>query len=453
METIEELRKKLISSARRNVQEKYSEKDVHIIKAVNILEDLDPIANLLIEQLREWHAVHFPELNDLVHDNDTYAKLVAEIGNRAGFTGGKAVMEIVKDEALAEKIAGAVKGSMGAQASEKDIAEIKALALNCTNLRQEREYLAKYIEQEMNREMPNFTQIAGAIIGAKILAKAGGKKKLAFMPASTIQLIGAEKALFMHFRNNVPGPKYGYLFQHPLVKAARDDHKGRIARSIAAKLAIAARVDYFRGDSKTAEIGHGLEERAQALEKLKAGPRKKAAQATAPVTAAQPPQARPAREEYRRERPERGEWRPRREERTPRAQFHTRRYDERPQRREREDDAHRGFGNRGRSESAGKSHYAGSGYKPHRPAAGSWKGRGERHAGFGPRRDEGRTEGRYKVSAYKPHRPGGGKWNSRGESHGGRGRPGGRNSFGARGGKPGGKKPRRYSEHEIRPFE
>src|SRR3989338_9032922 len=116
METIEELRKKLISSARRNVQEKYSEKDVHIMKEVNILEDLDPISNLLIEQLREWHAVHFPELNDLVQDNDKYVKLVAEIGNRAGFTGGKAVTEIGKDEALAGKIAGALKGSMGAPA-------------------------------------------------------------------------------------------------------------------------------------------------------------------------------------------------------------------------------------------------------------------------------------------------------------------------------------------------
>ena len=275
MDNVEELRKKLIGSARKKVQEKFSSKDVHIAKAVNLLEDIDAASNLLIEQLREWHAFHFPELNELVKDNDVYLKLVYSIGERKNFS-VKKISGVLGDENNAQEIASAASNSMGSETAEKDLSEMKMLALNCLNLRQEREYLSKYLEESMKAELPNFSEIAGAVIGAKILAKAGSKERLAFMPASTIQIIGAEKALFMHFRKGVKGPKYGFLFQHPLIKAAPFHVKGKLARSLAAKLAIAVKADFFGKRDISAELKKSLEERARQLAGRKMKPGKKA---------------------------------------------------------------------------------------------------------------------------------------------------------------------------------
>ena len=152
--------------------------------------------------------------------------------------------------------------------SGQNSAEIKPLALTCLNLRQERESPAKSLEETMKRELPNFTELAGAVIGAKMLARLGSRKRLAFSPASTLQMVGAEKALFMHFRKGVKGPKYGYLFQHPLVKGAKDAVKGRVARSLAAKLSIAVRKDYFGSTSGAEDMKKKLDERVEALAKI-----------------------------------------------------------------------------------------------------------------------------------------------------------------------------------------
>lgn len=269
MDKIEELRKKLISSAKKQVQEKYSSKDVHIIKAVNLLEDLDAASNLLIEQVREWYSFHFPELSEIAKESETYLKLLFEIGERKKFSEQK-VSEFVQEKEMVNEIVNASKNSMGSDIDEKDLKEIQMLALNCMNLKQEREFLSKYLEENMKKELPNFGEIAGAIIGAKILAKIGSKKKLAFLPASTIQLIGAEKALFLHFKQGAKSPKYGFLYQHPLVKAAKYHNKGKLARTIAAKLAIAAKADYFSPEKNVAEkMKKQIEKRAEELENMK----------------------------------------------------------------------------------------------------------------------------------------------------------------------------------------
>lgn len=274
MDKIEALRKRLISSAKKKIQEKYEGKETHIIKSVNLLEDIDSSSNLLIEQLREWYSIYFPELDSVVSDNEKYVELVHTIGERKGFT-HKAVAKIIKDETMISTIIGKSKKSMGTDIDKEDLAEMQTLALNSHNLRQERESLAKYIEKGMQKELPNFSQLAGAIIGAKILSQAGSLKKLAFMPASTIQLIGAEKALFLHIKQGVKGPKYGYLFQHPLVKTAKTENKGRIARSLAAKLAIAAKKDYFGNRTPATDMKKELDERAKELQERKPGTKPK----------------------------------------------------------------------------------------------------------------------------------------------------------------------------------
>ncbi len=273
MDRIEEMRKKLIDSAKKKVQRKYSERDVHIAKAVGLLEDVDQIANLLIEQLREWHAVHFPELSDIVKDNDSYLKLVSTLGKRDNFS-AKKLNDVLQNEELSEQISKASENSMGSEVSSEDLKEMKLLATNCTGMREQREHLSKYLEDTMKKELPAFTELAGPVIGAKILAKVGSKKRLAFIPASALQLIGAEKALFMHFKKGVKGPKYGYLFQHPLVKAAKNEDKGRLARTIASKLAIAAKMDYFGSKESAEGLRKSIEKRAEQLHGAEKKPEK-----------------------------------------------------------------------------------------------------------------------------------------------------------------------------------
>ncbi|GEM_PF-684969 len=264
MDKIEEMRKNLISAAKKKVQEKYGARDVHIIKSVNLLGDLDGTANLLTEQLREWYSVHFPELGSQVADNMSYLKMVHYIGKKSNFTGEK-ISQYLEDKERVGEIVSASKSSIGSDVAPEDLEQMRSLALNCLNLLEEREAISKYIEKAMEKEMPAFSAIAGPTIGAKILAKIGSKSKLAFLPASTIQIVGAEKALFLHIKMGVKGPKFGYLYQHPLVKAASYENKGRMARSIAAKLSIAAKMDYFGSKGNADEMKKQLEIRAKEL--------------------------------------------------------------------------------------------------------------------------------------------------------------------------------------------
>lgn len=265
MENIEFLRKKLIKSAKKQVKESYEGNETHIIKSVALLEDLDSIINLLIEQLKEWYGVHFPELEELAED-EKYLELIIKIGNRKEFKKAK-IAGILNEKA--GEIEQKAKDSIGAEVSEEALTEMQKLAKNALNLKKQRETNAGFIEKAMQKELPNFTKLAGPTLGAKILAGAGSKQKLAFLPASSIQIIGAEKALFIHFKKGGKSPKYGHLFQHPMVKKTRKDNKGKMARSLAAKLSIAVKEDYFGKKSIAEQLQKQLDVRFKDLEKRK----------------------------------------------------------------------------------------------------------------------------------------------------------------------------------------
>ncbi|MFH1696489.1 MAG: C/D box methylation guide ribonucleoprotein complex aNOP56 subunit, partial [Candidatus Diapherotrites archaeon] len=171
------------------------------------------------------------------------------------------------NEEAIKRIVDKSKSSIGSEIEKHDLDEIKLLAANAINLRGERRALTEYIEKGMAREMPNFSVLAGPVLGARLLSKAGGMKRLAFMPSSTIQVLGAEKALFQHLRTGAKGPKHGLLYSHALVRAAKPWNRGRIARTISGKLAIAARGDYFLKEksSDLKETANLLEKRANEL--------------------------------------------------------------------------------------------------------------------------------------------------------------------------------------------
>ncbi len=264
MADIEALRKRLIKRAKEQVREHYAGRDVHIIKAINLLDDLDNIFNLLAEQVREWHATHFPEFGRVVKDNEVLLNLVYELGSRENFS-EENILKFYDNSGAAKEIASAVGSSVGADLDAATLGEIKLIARNALNLREERKFLLSYIEKSMKELCPNLLAVAGPVIGAKLLAKAGSLQKLAVVPSSTVQIYGAEKALFQAMRSGSPGPKYGIIFQHPLVKGVRFAQKGRVARSLAGKLSIAARTDFFKGGDIAKTIIEKLEKRAAAI--------------------------------------------------------------------------------------------------------------------------------------------------------------------------------------------
>jgi len=229
MSRLSELRKKNLELAKKRVRESVNP-NLFIINAINNIEELQRITNTLTKRLREWYSVYFPELDKKIKDNEAFVKLVLKAEKKA---------------LLKELI---IKDAMGYDLDKKDLEAILSLARIISALAKETRFLEDYLETIMKAYCPNLTKIAGALISAKLLRGAGGLKKLAMMRSSTIQLLGAEKALFRHIRTGAKPPKYGYIMQHQLVQKAKKADKGRAARALADKIFIAVRIDYFKGE-------------------------------------------------------------------------------------------------------------------------------------------------------------------------------------------------------------
>jgi nucleolar protein 56 len=217
--------------------------DLHIIQAINTLDETDKMINLLSSRVREWYGLHFPELDNLIDTINGYSKIVMA-GRRDGFT-QNTYTDAGFPEEKAEMLSLLQKKSRGGQISDENLAIVQSIAKQILELFELRQSLEKHIESQMQVIAPNVSVILGSAVGARILAKAGSLKRLASMPASTIQVLGAEKALFRALKTGAQPPKHGLLFQHQLVHAAPRWQRGKIARAIAAKAAIGARVDVF----------------------------------------------------------------------------------------------------------------------------------------------------------------------------------------------------------------
>jgi nucleolar protein 56 len=178
-------------------------------------------------------------------DNAKFAELVAQ-KNKA---------ELLKELKLS------AEESMGANLGAEDLEEVKSLAESIGILYQLRHRHEAYLQQVMSKYCPNLLELAGATIGAKLLELGRGLKSLALLPASTIQLLGAEKALFRHIKTGAKSPKYGVIINHPLVQKCKHEDKGKVARALADKLSLCARLDYFKGEFKAPEYREELEKR------------------------------------------------------------------------------------------------------------------------------------------------------------------------------------------------
>ncbi|RLF15476.1 MAG: C/D box methylation guide ribonucleoprotein complex aNOP56 subunit [Thermoprotei archaeon] len=261
--------------SRSKVKMAVEKQDLFVAQAVTALDEVDRVINLLVSRVREWYGYHFPEVNQLLPDHESFVKLVAKLGLR-----DKVSEEALRDLGLppdkAASIAKAAAASIGADLDEagiKPLADLASLALALYSLRRS---LEGYISNAMSYVAPNIKGLVGPLVGARLIALAGGLEKLAKMPTSTIQLLGAEKALFRALRTGTKPPKHGVIFQCPEIHRAPRWQRGKIARALAGKLAIAARVDYFTGEYIADELREDLNERIKEIKEVYAKPPPKA---------------------------------------------------------------------------------------------------------------------------------------------------------------------------------
>jgi len=247
------------------VRKAVEKRDLVVAQAIQTIDDIDKTVNLFMGRIREWYGLHFPELDRLVEKHETYARLVTNLGRRENF-----VVEDLEKEGLpkakADQIAVSAEKSMGADLQEDDLIQIQALCKNTLQLYEARQSLEGYMDSIMDDVAPNIRSLAGSLLGARLIALTGGLSNLAKMPASTVQVLGAEKALFRSLKTGARPPKHGILFQHTLIHEAKRWQRGKMARALAGKLAIAARTDAFSGKYIGDNLKAGLEKRIKEIQ-------------------------------------------------------------------------------------------------------------------------------------------------------------------------------------------
>ncbi len=244
--TPERLRAAVIAVAERSLTTQW-DPSVHVEEAVRSLTDLDATLNLIGERVAQWAAHDIP------------------LSEGEGGESARRAAHGLVDEAR-------VAGPLGPSEPELTRAR-RALAGLYLETERTRRELEAAVESAMPRRAPNLTALLGALLAARLLSQAGGLDRLARLPASTIQVLGAERAFFEHLRGRAPPPRHGLLFLHPTIQGAPRRQRGRLARALAGKAAIAARMDR-EGAALRPELKGDYETRARAIRSAGERPRK-----------------------------------------------------------------------------------------------------------------------------------------------------------------------------------
>ncbi|SPP81558.1 nucleolar protein 58 [Drosophila guanche] len=241
--------------------------DTMIVQAQCLLDDLDKELNNYMMRAREWYGWHFPELGKIITDNIAFVKTIKLVGTRDNMAA--ADLSDILPEDVEEKVKEAAEISMGTEISEEDVMNIQCLCDEIISINDYRTHLYDYLKARMMAMAPNLTVLVGDTVGARLIAHAGSLINLAKHPSSTVQILGAEKALFRALKTKKDTPKYGLIYHAQLVGQASQKNKGKMSRSLAAKASLATRVDAF-GEEATFELGAAhkvkLEARLRLLE-------------------------------------------------------------------------------------------------------------------------------------------------------------------------------------------
>eukprot|EP00607_Mallomonas_marina_P002821 CAMPEP_0182428718 /NCGR_PEP_ID=MMETSP1167-20130531/23228_1 /TAXON_ID=2988 /ORGANISM="Mallomonas Sp, Strain CCMP3275" /LENGTH=512 /DNA_ID=CAMNT_0024611761 /DNA_START=119 /DNA_END=1657 /DNA_ORIENTATION=- len=242
--------------------------DNMIIQSIALLDQMDKDINTFAMRVREWYSWHFPELKDIVKDNYIFARCAAFIQDKSELSEDKLdqLEEIVGDDILAASILKASRASMGFDCSGPDMINIVLFTEKMISLANYRKQLYAYLEEKMSTVAPNLSTLIGETVAARLIQKAGSLTSLAKCPASTVQILGAEKALFRALKTKGNTPKYGLIYHSSFIGRASSKNKGRISRYLANKCAIASRIDSFIEEPTNA---YGEQLRDQVEERLK----------------------------------------------------------------------------------------------------------------------------------------------------------------------------------------
>jgi len=224
------LREKNLQITKQKLKESIHEDNL-IIQSINNYEELNKILNTLVKRLREWYELYNPEFSKETYDNESFVKYL-------------------KKE----------KSEMGGNLKKEDVDIIFELKEKIKELYDLEHTEEKYLDSLMDSSCKNLKTVAGTLIGARLIGKAGSLKKLALMPASTIQLLGAEKALFRHIKTKAKCPRHGLIHEHPFILQSKNQFRGKIARQFADKISLAVKIDYFKGEFKGDKLKKEMED-------------------------------------------------------------------------------------------------------------------------------------------------------------------------------------------------
>lgn len=237
--------------------------DMIIIQTVRLIEDIDKDINNQCMRIREWYGMHFPELGSEIADNMQYLEAVKKIGNKE---------KIGSKKEIDEKILSLSKISVGTKMSDEDMKMIFENIDTVIDMHRYRKELSEYLKEKMQTVAPNLSYLLGEQFAAKLISHCGSFANLVKIPASTFQILGAEKSLFNALRSKSNTPKYGFLFYAPIVSTTNPQNKGRMARMLAAKASILARIDFYSTEkdiSQAKKYRDYLERRKERIEKIK----------------------------------------------------------------------------------------------------------------------------------------------------------------------------------------
>ena len=255
--------------SRAKVKFSVQKNDNHIIQAIATLDHLDKAINTFSMRVREWYSWHFPELIRIVSENQQYAKLALFIGDKKRLSDDDLydlAAQVNDDSDVAQSIIAAAKVSMGRDISEADMENVTTFASRVVSLAAYRRTLHGYLVAKMAVVAPNLAALIGEVVGARLISHAGSLTNLCKYPASTVQILGAEKALFRALKTKGNTPKYGLIYHSSFIGKAGAKNKGRISRFLANKCSIASRIDNF-SETPTTRFGDALKKQVE--ERLK----------------------------------------------------------------------------------------------------------------------------------------------------------------------------------------
>jgi len=238
--------------------------DNMIIQSISLLDQLDKDVNTFSMRCREWYSWHFPELSKIIADQSQFARLAKLIQDKERLSDEflEPITQITGDPDKAADILEAAKHSMGQDISEFDMQNIEKFAERVIELAEYRDKLSEYLKKKMHDVAPNLSALIGEQVGARLISKAGSLTNLAKLPASTIQILGAEKALFRALKSKGNTPKYGLIYHSSYIGKAAPKNKGRISRYLSNKCTIASRLDNFQ-ENATSKFGETLAQQVE----------------------------------------------------------------------------------------------------------------------------------------------------------------------------------------------